>query len=121
MNDKDLDHFRTLIIHNYLSVTAKSGVKKSSHGLMTNIDSSLHNLNKILKETGKGDDNSRPEEKLYFFNRKEEYIQHLIAAFERIEMNKYGLCVKCGKDIPPERLEEVPHTRYCVPCKNNTE
>ena len=120
MNNKDLDYFRTLIIHNYLSVTTKGGVYKSFDDLKTNSDSSLNNLNKILQDTGKGDNNSRPEEKLYFFNRKEEYIKHLIAAFERIEMNKYGLCVRCGRDIPRERLEEVPHTRYCVPCKNNT-
>ncbi|NOZ03965.1 MAG: TraR/DksA family transcriptional regulator [FCB group bacterium] len=113
MNDKDLEYFRTLIIHNYLRVIDKTRV---SAGLGSN---SAESLNNLLRFTGKGGRNSRPEEKIYFFNREEEYMKHLIAALERIERKEYGLCVRCGNEIPKERLEEVPHTRYCVPCKNS--
>lgn len=121
MNDKDLDYFRILIVHNYLRVIDKTRALKSSDGLKINSFSNLDNLNNILQDTGKRDNNSRPEEKLYFFNRDEKYIKHLIAALERIDNNEYGLCIRCGKEIPRERLEEVPHTRYCVFCKNNAE
>lgn len=31
---------------------------------------------------------------------------------------QYPYCIGCGKKIPRERLEEVPHTRWCVSCKN---
>ncbi|MFQ5676235.1 MAG: TraR/DksA family transcriptional regulator [bacterium] len=30
----------------------------------------------------------------------------------------YGLCLSCGEEIQRERLEVVPHTRYCVSCKD---
>ncbi len=113
MNNKDLEYFRTLIIHNYLRVIDKTGV---SAGLSNN---SAENLNNLLRVAGKEGRSARPEEKIYFFKREEEYMKHLIAALERIEKKEYGLCVRCGKEIPRERLEEVPHTRYCVPCKSN--
>lgn len=110
MNNKDLAYFRTLIIQNYLSIIDKNS---SFNG--------LDNLNGILQEASKGNNNTKREEKQYFVNREEEYMNHLIAALERIDKNRYGMCVSCGKEIPRERLEEVPHTRYCVPCKNNAE
>lgn len=38
------------------------------------------------------------------------------AALTRLNEGTYGLCVACTKPIPVERLEIIPHTRYCVPC-----
>ena len=38
-------------------------------------------------------------------------------ALERIEQGAYGRCERCGKDIPVERLEAIPSTRFCVDCK----
>ena len=31
------------------------------------------------------------------------------SALMRIEQGKYGLCLKCGKKIPQERLEAIPY------------
>ena len=41
------------------------------------------------------------------------------AALERIEEGTYGVCVNCGNDIPPARLEFRPSSIYCVDCKAN--
>lgn len=38
-------------------------------------------------------------------------------ALRRIEEGRYGRCERCGKPIPRERLELLPHARYCVPCQ----
>lgn len=38
------------------------------------------------------------------------------AALERWETGDYGVCTKCGKDIPDERLEVRPFAEHCVPC-----
>jgi RNA polymerase-binding transcription factor DksA len=35
-------------------------------------------------------------------------------ALRRVPRGEYGTCVVCGKEIPPERLELVPETPYCV-------
>jgi DnaK suppressor protein len=38
-------------------------------------------------------------------------------ALQRIASGTYGLCERCNKEIPAERLEIRPHARYCVPCQ----
>ena len=38
-------------------------------------------------------------------------------ALHRIDDGSYGSCAKCGAQIPPERLEVLPHARFCVPCQ----
>ncbi len=38
-------------------------------------------------------------------------------ALIRIEQNRYGLCVKCGKKIPHERLEALPYAVLCIECQ----
>ena len=43
------------------------------------------------------------------------------SALSRIEQNKYGLCIKCGKKIPQERLEAIPSALLCVECKTEDE
>ncbi|WP_374536096.1 TraR/DksA family transcriptional regulator [Micromonospora aurantiaca (nom. illeg.)] len=29
----------------------------------------------------------------------------------------YGVCERCGQDIPTARLEILPSARFCVPCQ----
>ena len=43
------------------------------------------------------------------------------SALDRIQQNKYGLCVKCGKKINPERLEAIPYALLCINCKTEEE
>ncbi|MDO8963868.1 MAG: TraR/DksA C4-type zinc finger protein [Coriobacteriia bacterium] len=41
----------------------------------------------------------------------------VMAALERIEAATYGACVRCGKDVSPERLEAMPAAALCITCK----
>jgi RNA polymerase-binding protein DksA len=43
------------------------------------------------------------------------------SALTRIQQGKYGLCVKCGKRIPQDRLEAIPYALMCIDCKNAEE
>jgi RNA polymerase-binding protein DksA len=43
------------------------------------------------------------------------------SALTRIEQGKYGLCVKCGKRIPQDRLEAIPYALMCIDCKTAEE
>ena len=36
-------------------------------------------------------------------------LQAIDNALDRIHQGKYGLCMKCGKEIPQERLRVIPH------------
>lgn len=41
----------------------------------------------------------------------------LAKALERIQLGTYGSCERCGRAIPPERLEVLPTASLCVSCK----
>jgi RNA polymerase-binding protein DksA len=43
------------------------------------------------------------------------------SALTRIQQGKYGLCVKCGKRIPQDRLEAIPYALMCIDCKTAEE
>ena len=48
-------------------------------------------------------------------------IRDIDAALERIAQGEYGVCMKCGEDIAPRRLEVRPFSRYCIECKTDIE
>jgi RNA polymerase-binding transcription factor DksA len=43
------------------------------------------------------------------------------AALRSIEKGKYGICERCGIDIPTERLDVRPDTTLCVTCQAEVE
>ncbi|MDR2746653.1 MAG: TraR/DksA family transcriptional regulator [Treponema sp.] len=43
------------------------------------------------------------------------------SALTRIQQGKYGLCIKCGKRIPQDRLEAIPYALMCIDCKTAEE
>ncbi|MDR2484965.1 MAG: TraR/DksA family transcriptional regulator [Treponema sp.] len=43
------------------------------------------------------------------------------SALTRIQQGKYGLCMKCGKRIPHDRLEAIPYALMCIECKTAEE
>jgi DnaK suppressor protein len=38
-------------------------------------------------------------------------------ALEKIKKGNYGICERCKKEIPLERLEVIPEARYCINCQ----
>jgi DnaK suppressor protein len=46
-------------------------------------------------------------------------IEQITGALRRIADGTYGACENCGRGIPAERLEVLPHARFCVPCQEN--
>ena len=43
------------------------------------------------------------------------------SALTRIEQGKYGMCTKCSKKIPQDRLEAIPYALMCIECKTADE
>ncbi len=48
-------------------------------------------------------------------------VREIDAALGRIDAGTYGICVRCGKSIPDERLAAVPYAVLCVSCKQDEE
>ncbi|MGW6978300.1 TraR/DksA family transcriptional regulator [Streptomyces sp. NPDC054932] len=45
-------------------------------------------------------------------------LKEIEEAFARIDDGSYGTCSSCSRPVPEERLEILPHTRYCVSCQH---
>jgi DnaK suppressor protein len=46
----------------------------------------------------------------------EQVLGEIERALQRVEDGSYGKCVRCGKDIPVERLEAIPYAEFCIDC-----
>ena len=38
-------------------------------------------------------------------------------ALARIDAGTYGTCIRCGREIAPERLEALPWAAHCIDCQ----
>ncbi|HEX6445381.1 MAG TPA: TraR/DksA C4-type zinc finger protein [Streptosporangiales bacterium] len=44
-------------------------------------------------------------------------LHEIEAALHRMDEGGYGICTTCGEAIGLERLEVLPHTRFCPGCQ----
>ncbi len=56
-------------------------------------------------------------EMLSFIEQLQATRAEVLAALRRIDEGVYGKCERCGREIPPERLEALPTATLCVTCK----
>jgi DnaK suppressor protein len=63
-------------------------------------------------------------EKAFLFASKEgRFLWHIDQALRRLykSPDTFGRCHQCGQDIAFERLDALPHARYCIECKQREE
>lgn len=63
-------------------------------------------------------------EKTFLFASKEgRYLYRIEEALRRLynDPEGFGICHGCKNDIPFQRLEALPHARYCLDCKRREE
>lgn len=48
-------------------------------------------------------------------------LQEIDAALARLDDGTFGVCVNCGAQIAPERLEAMPWATLCIDCKRKEE
>jgi DnaK suppressor protein len=72
----------------------------------------------VVELTGQGDVDSLLEREVADASaaRARDAIEDIDAALARMDAGTYGLCESCGIPIPVERLEAIPHARFCVRC-----
>lgn len=48
-------------------------------------------------------------------------LRDIDTALELLDRGEYGVCLRCGEEIAPKRLEVRPFSRYCIDCKTEVE
>ena len=59
------------------------------------------------------------EREKMFASKEGRYLYRVEEALRRLykEPDKFGFCHSCGNPIDFERLDALPHARYCIACK----
>jgi len=63
-----------------------------------------------------GTDNYEIENTLHLVDSERKILAEINDALLRIDDGTYGICEGGGEQIPKERLQAIPWTRYCVGC-----
>jgi DnaK suppressor protein len=116
MDKKDLDYFKNLLLEKRREILEELGYIK---------DATENSIEEKFGEdttysthmADHGTDEQEREKTFYHAARENKFLQHIEEALERINNGTYGICISCGNEIPKARLEAVPHTQKCVPCK----
>lgn len=48
-------------------------------------------------------------------------LKQIDSALDRIRLNKYGVCLSCGKEISEARLTALPYALMCINCATKEE
>jgi RNA polymerase-binding transcription factor DksA len=70
-----------------------------------------------------GTDAMEREKSFLFASKEGRYLYRVEEALRRLYSNpqEFGLCHSCKQEIPFERLDALPHARYCLDCKRREE
>ena len=58
------------------------------------------------------------ERNLALRNNAQDLLTQVESALQRLDEGSYGMCARCGQQIPPERLEALPYAIYCIQCQS---
>jgi RNA polymerase-binding transcription factor DksA len=66
-----------------------------------------------------GTDAMEREKSFLFASKEGRYLYRIEEALRRLYSDpaSFGICHSCKKPIPFERLDALPHARYCLDCK----
>jgi DnaK suppressor protein len=70
-----------------------------------------------------GTDAMEREKMLLFASKEGRYLYRIEEALRRIykEPATFGVCHVCGNLMDFDRLDALPHARYCIDCKRKEE
>lgn len=66
-----------------------------------------------------GTDAMEREKSFLFASKEGRYLYRIEDALRRLygDPGSFGVCHSCKEEIPFERLDALPHARYCLNCK----
>ena len=116
MTDQELEYFKNLLESKRSSIVKDLGTLQSQSMQITSAESS-GDLTYSDHMPDLGNATMEREKAFLFAARDGAYLDQIEAALTRINKRKFGTCRVCKDPIPRARLEAVPTTEVCVPCK----
>lgn len=115
MDKRKLKHYEKLLLTKRKEIVEElESIKKAlsdgyeSGGEITSYPSHVADI---------GTDSSEMETLSLIITTVSQMLNDIDEALSKITDGTYGICEICGKEINPERLEFIPHTKLCIKCK----
>ena len=112
MDEKRLDHYRTVLLEQLRQqAEAARGNQNDALEFATNDDGVKDVADQSVKDVSQ-------EIEYRLSERASQAVADIDQALMRIDEGSYGVCARCGKDIPERRLDAVPTARYDAECQS---
>lgn len=92
-------------------------LKSSADSIQNNADDRQSGANHHIADVSA--ENQMKKTTYELLQKQKDKLQQIDAAFERIELETYGICTVTGKPIQKERLEAIPYTMHSVDAKQS--
>ena len=121
MNKKSLNHFEKRLGDERRRALKELGRADETFGGAQADDGDLSTYSFHMADQGT---DAMEREKAFLCASKEgRFLWHIEEALRRLYRHPktFGKCMTCEKDIAFERLDALPHARYCFDCKQQEE
>ncbi|MEA3246722.1 MAG: TraR/DksA family transcriptional regulator [Gemmatimonadota bacterium] len=122
MNKKNLAHFEKRLLEERRRVLKELGHHDETFGnTPQGAGGDLSSYSFHMAD--QGTDAMEREKAFLFASQEGRFLWHIDQALRRLYKTpeKYGQCHNCGGEIMFERLDALPHARYCINCKQQEE
>ncbi|HXB27236.1 MAG TPA: TraR/DksA C4-type zinc finger protein [Gemmatimonadaceae bacterium] len=122
MSKKQLGHFEKRLLEERKRVLKELGNYSEAFGAtMQNSDGDLSSYSFHMAD--QGTDAMEREKAFLFASQEGRFLWHIDEALRRLYRSPemFGKCHQCGEEIAFERLDALPHARFCFSCKQREE
>ncbi|GAC1684284.1 MAG: hypothetical protein NVS9B3_02380 [Gemmatimonadaceae bacterium] len=122
MGKKQLAHFEKRLLEERRRVLKELGHYDETFGATPqNADGDLSSYSFHMAD--QGTDAMEREKAFLFASQEGRFLWHIDEALRRLyrSADTFGRCHNCGQEIAAERLDALPHARYCISCKQREE
>lgn len=122
MPKKQLQHFEKRLLEERRRVLKELGQYDEAFGATTHsADGGLSSYSFHMAD--QGTDAMEREKAFLFASQEGRFLWHIDEALRRLYRSPetYGHCHSCGNLIGFERLDALPHARFCIECKQREE
>ena len=111
MDEKRLDHYRTVLLEQLRQQTETARGNQNDALEFAAMDDGVKDVaDQSVKDVSQ-------EIEYRLSERASQAIADIDQALLRIDEGSYGVCARCGKDIPERRLDAIPTARYDAECQ----
>ena len=122
MTKKNLQHFEKRLLDERKRVLKELGRADEAFGATPqSADGDLSSYSFHMAD--QGTDAMEREKAFLFASQEGRFLWHIDEALRRLYRapETFGKCHQCGNEIAFDRLDALPHARYCIDCKTREE